>query len=397
MLLPVADALARVLRLVEPVGTEEIPLAEATGRVLAADAVAARSQPPFPASAMDGYAVRAADAGVGARLIVTGEAAAGNGHGDHVGPGEAVRIFTGAPVPEGADTILIQENAIGENGTIEVAQAPAPWEHIRPAGMDFAEGFRLAAPRRLSGRECALLAAMNVARLTVRCRPMVALIPTGNELVEPGQTPGPNQIVSSNDIGLAAMLAAAGAKPKRCPIARDSHDSLLAALEPARGADFIVTLGGASVGDHDLVAQVFGEAGLETDFYKIAMRPGKPLMAGKFGGKVMLGLPGNPVSAMVCGEVFLKPAIDAALGLPAGPRTTRAAFLSHDLGPNGPREHYMRANLSLAADGLMRCEVAENQDSSLVATLARANALAIRPPDAPAATAGNAIDCIPLD
>jgi len=397
MLLPVADALARVLRLVEPVGTEEIPLAEATGRVLAADAVAARSQPPFPASAMDGYAVRAADAGVGARLTVTGEAAAGNGHGDHVGPGEAVRIFTGAPVPEGADTILIQENAIGENGTIEVAQAPAPWEYIRPAGMDFAEGFRLAAPRRLSGRECALLAAMNVARLTVRRRPVVALIPTGNELVEPGQIPGPNQIVSSNDIGLAAMLAAAGSEPKRCPIARDSRDSLLAALEPARGADFIVTLGGVSVGDHDLVAQVFGEAGLETDFYKIAMRPGKPLMAGKFGGKVMLGLPGNPVSAMVCGEVLLKPAIDAALGLPAGPRTTRAAFLSHDLGPNGPREHYMRANLSLAADGLMRCEVAENQDSSLVATLAWANALAIRPPDAPAATAGSAIDCIPLD
>jgi molybdopterin molybdotransferase len=214
--------------------------------------------------------------------------------------------------------------------------------------------------------------------------------------VAPGQTPGPDQIVSSNDIGLAAVLAAAGAQPLRCPIARDNRDSLLAALEAAREADFIVTLGGASLGDHDLVAQVFGDAGLALDFYQVAMRPGKPVMAGKLGSKVMLGLPGNPVSTMVCGEVFLRPAVDAALGLPTGPRTTRRAFLNHDLPANGPREHYMRATVSPAADGMMRCEVAGNQDSSLLATLARANALAVRPLHAPAAKAGSAIPYIPL-
>jgi molybdopterin molybdotransferase len=396
MLLPVADALARILALVEPMATEEIPLTEAAGRVLAADAVATRNQPPFAASAMDGYAVRAIDAIAGARLRVTGEAAAGSGHGATVGHGEAVRIFTGAPVPDGADAILIQENARREGDTVEVVEAPTAWAYIRPAGMDFAEGFRLTAPRRLTGSETALLAAMNVPRLTVRRRPVVALIPTGDELVAPGQTPGPDQIVSSNDIGLAAVLAAAGAQPLRCPIARDNRDSLLAALEAARAADFIVTLGGASLGDHDLVAQVFGDAGLALDFYQIAMRPGKPLMAGKLDGKVMLGLPGNPVSTMVCGEVFLRPAIDAALGLPAGPRETRLAFLNHDLPTNGPREHYMRAIVNPAADGMMRCEVAGNQDSSLLATLARATALAVRPPHAPAAKAGSAISYIPL-
>jgi len=399
MLLPVTDALARILTLVEPTGTEEVALAQAAGRVLAADAVATRNQPPFAASAMDGYAVRAADAIVGARLHLTGEAAAGSGHGGSVGPGQAIRIFTGAPVPDGADAILIQENARREGDpvdVVEVVEAPTAWAYIRPAGMDFAEGFRLAAPRRLTGPETALLASMNVARLTVRRRPVVALIPTGDELVAPGETPGPDQIVSSNDIGLAAMLTAVGAQPLRCPIARDNRDSLLAALEAAREADFIVTLGGASVGDHDLVAQVFGDAGLTLDFYQIAMRPGKPLMAGKLGSQVMLGLPGNPVSAMVCAEIFLRPAIDAALGLPAGPRETRPAFLNHDLPANGPREHYMRATVSLAADGMMRCEVAGNQDSSLLATLARANALAVRRPHAPAAKAGSAIPYIPL-
>jgi molybdopterin molybdotransferase len=262
--------------------------------------------------------------------------------------------------------------------------------------MDCNKGFILSAPRRLSGRDTALLASMNVPDITVRRRPVVALIPTGDELVDPGQTPDPDQIVSSNDIGLAVMMAAAGAQPLRCPIARDNRSSLLAALEAAHDADFIVTLGGASVGDHDLVAEVFGDAGLEMDFYKIAMRPGKPLMAGKIDNKVMLGLPGNPVSAMVCGEVFLRPAIDAALGLPSGPRATRLAFLDHGLPANGPREHYMRATVSPAANGTMRCQTANNQDSSLLATQAHSNALAIRPPHAPAAEPGSAISYILL-
>ena len=397
MLLPVADALARILRLVSPMGTEDVPLAQATGRVLRVDAVAARSQPPFTASAMDGYAVRAGDAVAGAKLTLIGTAAAGDGFDGKIGPGQTVRIFTGAPVPEGADGILIQENAKADGDTVEVRESVDPWAYIRPEAMDFAEGFCLAAPRRLTGRECALIAAMNLPQVTVSRRPVVALIPTGDELVRPGETPGPNQIVSSNDIGLGAMLRAAGAEPLPCPIARDNRDSLLAALEAAKDADFIITLGGASVGDHDLVHQVFGDAGLMTDFYKIAMRPGKPLMAGKIGGRVMLGLPGNPVSAMVCGEVFLRPAIDAALGLVAGPRATRPAFTSNDLPANGPRAHYMRAILSMAADGSMRAEVAENQDSSLVTTLARANGLVVRDPHAPALPAGSRVAYIPLD
>jgi molybdopterin molybdotransferase len=263
--------------------------------------------------------------------------------------------------------------------------------------MDFARGFRVMAPRRLTGRDCALLAAMNVPRLTVRRRPVVALIPTGDELVEPGQTPGPHQIVSSNDIGLAAMLRTAGAEPRRCPIARDNRPSLLAALEAARGADFIVTLGGASVGDHDLVAKILGEAGLELVFYKINMRPGKPLMAGRLGVQVMLGLPGNPVSAMVCGEIFLRPAINAALGLPSGPRATQTALLASPLGPNGPRQHYMRATVAPDADGRLRCNAAPDQDSSLVATFARANALVVRPPSAPAAQADTPVPVILLE
>ena len=397
MLLPVSDALARILRLVTPMRTEDVALDQAAGRVLRADAVAARNQPPFAASAMDGYAVRAGDAVVGAKLALIGISAAGEGFDGKLGPGQAVRIFTGAPVPEGADGILIQENAESADGMVEVRERVEPWAYIRPKAMDFAEGFQLTAPRRLTGRECALIAAMNLARVTVSRRPVVALIPTGDELIRPGETPGPDQIVSTNDIGLGAMLRAAGAEPLPCPIARDNRDSLLAALEAAKDADFIVTLGGASVGDHDLVAEVFGDAGLETDFYKIAMRPGKPLMAGKIGGRVMLGLPGNPVSAMVCGEVFLKPALDAALGLPAGPRETRPAFTSHDLPANGPRAHYMRAMLSMAIDGTMRAEVAENQDSSLVTTLARANGLVVRAPHAPALPAGSQVAYIPLD
>ena len=391
-MIPVSEALDRLFALVRPVGSETVPLAQAGGRVLVADAVARRTQPPFAASAMDGYAVRAAEAAVGATLPVIGEAAAGRRFSGALPAGAAVRIFTGAPVPEGADAILIQEDARREGERITVAEAPKPGEHVRPAGGDFAEGDRLAAPRRLTPRDVALLAAMNLPEVTVSRRPRVALIATGDELVLPGETPGPDQIVSSNNFGLAAMLDAIGADPVLCPIARDSRDSLMAALEPARDADFIVTLGGASVGEHDLVASVFAESGLSLDFWKIRMRPGKPLMAGRLGEAVMIGLPGNPVSAMVCGEVFVRPAIDAALGLPARPRETRPARLAHPMPANGPREHYMRAEV--AADGA--ATVFENQDSSLLATLARANALVVREPDAPALPEGAEVRQIPL-
>ena len=391
-MISVSEALERLFALVEPTLTETVSLADAHGRVLARDAVAQRTQPPFPASAMDGYAVRAAEAVEGRTLDVVGEAAAGHRWTGALPDGAAVRIFTGAPVPEGADAILIQENATRAGDRITVDVAPDPGEYVRPAGGDFHTGETLPAPRRLSARDIALLAAMNIAEVTVHRRPVVALIPTGDELVLPGETPGPDQIVSSNNFGLAAMVSALGAEPRLCPIARDNRDSLVAALDAARDADFIVTLGGASVGDHDLVADVLGEQGLELDFYKIAMRPGKPLMAGRLGAAVMVGLPGNPVSAMVCGEVFLAPVLEAAMGLPATARTTSQARLMHPLGPNGPREHYMRAHVH--ADGT--CEVFENQDSSLVATLARANALVVRPPRAESAAENSYVRFISL-
>lgn len=396
-LLPVAEALRRIMALAEPAGTERVALAEAGGRVLAEDAVAARDQPPFAASAMDGYAVRAAEAGAGARLRLVGAAQAGRRHGAPLGAGEAVRIFTGAPVPEGADAILIQENAEASEGAVTVREAPEPGAWIRPAGGDFRVGDRIAAPRRLTPRDIALIAAMNIAAVTVSRRPVVALMPTGDELVRPGEDPGPDQIVSSNDLGLAAMLARAGAAPRLCPIARDRRESLLAALEAARGADILVTLGGASVGEHDLVAEVLGEAGLALDLWKVAMRPGKPLMAGRIGAMAMLGLPGNPVSAMVCGEIFLRPLVDRAMGLPGGPRARQTARLAAALPENGPREHYMRAVSEPGPDGLPAVRPAVSQDSSLLRTLAEATALIVRAPGAPALPEGALVEIIPLD
>lgn len=391
-MISVAEALERLFALVTPIGPETVPLARAGGRVLAADAIARRTQPPFAASAMDGYAVRASEAVAGTTLAVVGEAAAGRRHAGALPARAAIRIFTGAPVPEGADAILIQEDARREGDSITVAEAPTAGEHIRPAGGDFATGDRVEAPRRLTPRDVALLAAMNLPEVRVSRRPRVALIATGDELVLPGETPGPDQIVSSNNYGLAAMLEAIGAEPVLCPIARDNRASLMAALEPARDADFVVTLGGASVGEHDLVASIFGEAGLALDFWKVRMRPGKPLMAGRLGGAVMLGLPGNPVSAIVCGEIFLRPAVEAAMGLPARPRTTRPARLAHGLGANGPREHYMRA--ATGVDG--RVTVFGNQDSSLLGVLARADALVVRAPGAPMLDGGAEVPAILL-
>ncbi|WP_434220922.1 molybdopterin molybdotransferase MoeA [Paralimibaculum aggregatum] len=398
-MIPVAEALAAVFRLTPRMPAETVPLEAAAGRVLAADALARRDQPPFAASAMDGYAVRAAEAVAGARLTLAGESAAGHRHGGALPAGAAIRIFTGAPVPAGADAILIQEDAEAGAGLVTVREGPAPGAFIRPAGGDFTLGERLAAPLRITPRHVALLAAMNLATLEVARRPRVALIPTGDELVTPGDTPGPDQIVSSNNYGLAAMLAARGAEPLLCPIAADRPESLAASLRVARDADIVVTLGGASVGDHDLVAAVAAEAGLERAFYKIAMRPGKPLIAGRLGDAMLVGLPGNPVSAMICGEVFLVPAIEAAQGLPEQPRARVPARLAHALPANGPREHYMRAVLGRPAPGaaLPEVRVFENQDSSLLATLAQANAVAVRPPHAPALPEGAEIEAIPLD
>jgi molybdopterin molybdotransferase len=389
-LISVEDAHARLMRLFAPLGAETVPLAEAGGRVLAADAVAARDQPPFAASAMDGYAVRLADAGAGSRLRVVGVSSAGGRYEGRVGPGEAVRIFTGAPVPEGADFVVIQEDVAQDSDTVTIREGRDGDPYIRPEGGDFRRGARLAAPRRLKPADLALIAAFNLGRVAVARRPVVALIPTGDELVAPGEAAGPDQIASSNNFGLKAMIEAAGGTARLLPIARDSAESLAAAFALAEGADLVVTLGGASVGDFDLVQATALAEGLELDFYRVAIRPGKPLMAGRLNGTPLVGLPGNPVSAMVCGHVFLRPAIARMLGLPGALDAPLAARLGEDVEANGPRTHYMRARVEAAAEGWC-CTPFARQDSSLVSVLAEANALMVRAPGDPARRAGEPV------
>lgn len=379
----VAEAHARLMCLFGPVGTEEIPLSEAGGRVLAADVVATRDQPPFPASAMDGYAARARDAEPGATLAVVGTAQAGARFAGRVEAGQAVRIFTGAPVPDGADCIVIQEDVDRTGDTISIRPNRDAGPYVRPAGGDFGRGARVAAPRRLRPSDVALLAAMGAGRATVSRRPQVALIATGDELVPAGEPAGPDQISSSNNLGLKALIEAAGGMARLLPIARDTPESLASVLGLAAGVDLIVTLGGASVGDHDLVRATAQSEGLDLDFYKVAMRPGKPLMAGRFRGTPMIGLPGNPVSAMVCGHVFLRPALERMLGLAGEMPVPVPARLGTALGSNGPRTHYMRARIA-ADGGGWRCTPFDRQDSSLLAILAEADALMIRPPHDPA-------------
>jgi molybdopterin molybdotransferase len=328
---------------------------------------------------MDGYAICDADTATGARLRVVGTSAAGSRFQGRVSPGEAVRIFTGAPLPEGADRVLIQEDANVDGGSIVLRDHRDDPAHIRPQGGDFAAGAQVSAPRRLAPADLALLASMNAGRVAVARRPVVALIATGDELVAPGEIPGPDQIVASNAIGLKAMFEDAGAEARILPIARDTAESLGAAFGLARGADLIVTLGGASVGDFDLVQKTALDHGLALDFYRVAMRPGKPLMAGRLFDTPLVGLPGNPVSSMVCGRVFLVPAVERMLGLPGELPATRPALLGTALGPNGPRAHYMRAVAEAGAGG-WRCTPFPRQDSSLLSVLAEANALMVRPP-----------------
>jgi molybdopterin molybdotransferase len=392
-MLSVAEAHARLAALFAPLEAEPAPLASAGGRVLARDVIATRAQPPFAAAAMDGYAMRAADAAPDARLRVIGTAQAGARFDGVIGPGEAVRIFTGAPVPDGADMVLIQEDAERDGDTIVVAADRDPADHVRPAGGDFAPGARVTAPRRLRPADVALIAAMNVDTVWVARRPVVAVIPTGDELAPPGGTPGPDQIVASNSFGLKAMLEAAGADVRLLPIARDTPEDLAAVLALAEGADLVVTLGGASVGDFDLVQKTALAHGLALDFYKVAIRPGKPLMAGRLGDQVLLGLPGNPVSALVCGQIFVLPAVERMLGLDGAQPQPVAARLATDIAANGPRTHYLRAVVAPGSDG-WACTPFARQDSSLLSVLAAANALMVRAPRDPARRVGNAVDFI---
>ncbi len=389
-MIPVAQALDKLLALVDPLETEEVPLRAASGRVLAQDVTATRTQPPFAASSMDGYALRRAEVEPDAMFKVVGEAAAGHRFNGTLRAGQAVRIFTGAPVPDGADFVVIQEDTERRGDLITLGHEIGDKNNIRPAGGDFKQGQRVSAPLPLRPADIALLAAMNIARVPVVRKPVVAILATGDELVQPGEIPGPDQIVASNSYGLAAMVEDLGATARLLPIARDSMSSLRQAFELARGADLIVTIGGASVGDHDLVAPVAAELGMEQSFYKVAMRPGKPLMAGRLGQAAMIGLPGNPVSAMVCGHVFVAPVLRKMLGLPIEADICTAP-LATALPANGPRAHYMRAKLH---DGALTPD--ERQDSSLLSVLAAANALVIRPVGDPARSKGENVSYIPI-
>jgi molybdopterin molybdotransferase len=392
-MITVTEALDRLFTLVSPLDTEDVPLIAAQGRVLARPIVARRDQPPFPASAMDGYAIRAADAKAGTTLTVTGESAAGQRTGATVTPGTAIRIFTGAPVPDGADLVILQEDVIRSGNDIVITEKTdtAIGANIRPTGNDFRAGSTLTAPRRLSPADIALAAAMGHAKVTVTRRPDIALIATGNELVQPGENPGPDQIAASNSYGLHALLSRLGALPRLLPIARDDLDSLAQSFTLAQGADLIVTIGGASVGDHDLVARAAAAAGMQPTFHKVAMRPGKPLMAGRLQGTALLGLPGNPVSAMVCGSIFLSPMVQVLLGHPAAPAPRRSVPLATPLAPNGPREHYLRARRT--PDGVTAFS---RQDSSLLTLLAEADCLIVQPANDPGRATGQMVDIIEL-
>ncbi len=390
-MITVEEAQDLLFGLVSPLEVEFVPLANAAGRVLAQDVAATRNQPPFAASSMDGYAMSRDEVELHAMFKVVGESAAGHGFAGTVGAGQAVRIFTGAPVPDGTDFVVIQENITRRGDVITITDDPGTKSNIRAAGVDFEIGTRIKAPRLLAAQDIALMASMNVPQIPVTRKPVVALISTGDELVMPGETPGPDQIIASNTFGLKAMLEGLGALVRVLPIARDTELSLKTAFELAKGADLIITIGGASVGDHDLVGPVAQDLGMEQSFYKIKMRPGKPLMAGRMGDNVLIGLPGNPVSAMVCGHVFLTPVIRRMLGLKDIVLALQTATLSHPLDANGPRQHYMRARVD---DG--QITVFENQDSSLLTVLAEANALAMRPASDPAYESGQVIRYLPM-
>src|SRR5271167_3714094 len=402
-LISVAEALSRVLAAAdEPLSEERVALEEAFGRTLSRDLIATRTQPPFANSAMDGYALRAADVKEPpASLKLIGESAAGRAFAGAVGAGDAVRIFTGAPIPEGADTIVIQEDARREGEHIVIGVSAKPGDNIRVAGLDFdADETLLSAGTRLGPRAVALAAAANHRSLPVRRRPRVAILATGDELVAPGEPLGPSQIVASNNFFIAGLVQANGGIPIDLGIAIDQPSALAAKILAARAAeaDVLVTLGGASVGDYDLVQKALVDGGMELGFWRIAMRPGKPLMHGRLGAMRVLGLPGNPTSSMVCALLFLRPLLRALHGEPdPGADPSEPGRLSADVPANGARQDYMRASFARGADGLNVATPAKSQDSSLVKTLARAEALIVRPPGAPAAPAGEACRVIRLE
>jgi molybdopterin molybdotransferase len=375
---------------------EQVSVADAVGRVLAEDVAARRTQPPFPVSAMDGYAVRANDvASVPTTLRIVAEIPAGAGFGGRLGAGEAARIFTGAPLPEGADTIVIQEDTERNGNEVEVREGAPLGTYVRRAGLDFAEGdVLLQKGIRLTPRHIGLAAAMNRPWLFVYRRPRVGILSTGDEIVMPGDPIGPHQIVSSNALALCAFVTACGGVPVLVGNAPDDRDALRSIAMAAHGTDLFVTTGGMSVGEHDLVRDVLSEDGLAIDFWSIAMRPGKPLMVGRYKGVPMLGLPGNPVSTLVCSLLFLRPAMEKLSGLPQEPSEPQMMRLGVDLKKNDRRQDYLRAQFILASDGVLDVVPFQAQDSSMMRPLAASDCLVIRAPHAPPAKTGGMVPII---
>ncbi|WP_419319952.1 gephyrin-like molybdotransferase Glp [Caulobacter sp. ErkDOM-E] len=394
--LTVQEARARMLADAMPLGAETVAIGEALGRVLARSIDATRDQPPFAASAMDGWAIRRADLAPDAVFRVAGESAAGKAYAGVVTQGEAVRIFTGAPVPAGADLVIIQEEARRDGDTVRFAPDDDPRSNIRPAGGDFRSGDRLLeAGVRLDPWRLSLVAAAGRATLEVARRPRVAILATGDELVQPGGDPAADQIFESGSIALAALVETWGGSATRLTAAADNAEAIAASVAGIE-ADLIVTVGGASVGDHDLVKPAMDRLGLALRVETIAIRPGKPTWFGTLGdGRRVLGLPGNPASALVCAELFLRPLLAALTGRDPAPAMI-PAHLAAPLGANGPREHWMRASLSIDPQGRAIASAFPDQDSSLVGVFSRADALVRRPVNAAAASAGDIVEVLPL-
>jgi molybdopterin molybdotransferase len=396
MSLPTVEAaLAKMLDLVTPLPTQAVPVAEGDGRWLIQAVTASRDQPPFDASAMDGWAVRAADLESAATtLSIVGESAAGHGSDAVLQPGQTVRISTGAPLPQGSDRVVMQEDAERRGDEVTITTGISASTHVRPRGCDFHDGAVLLVPsERLNPWKLALAASAGAAVLTCGGRPRVAILATGDELVEPGQAAGPDQIYNSGAPSLGAFVARHGGEPARCAAAGDNEAAILDAIGQAR-FDLLVTIGGASVGDHDLVKPALKRQGAVIALEGVAMRPGKPVWFGVLAdGRPVLGLPGNPASALVCAELFLAPLLARLQGGEAENRF-ETAILAADLPANGPRDHYIRARAVAGPTGARLVTPFANQDSSLVTIMAAANALIRRLPHAPAAPAGAVVEVL---
>ena len=373
-MISVTEALEKLFLIAKVTTVETVELKKCLGRVLAKPLESSRSNPPFPSSAMDGYAIHKANLKSGAEFKVIGESAAGHSYPKKINKNEAVRIFTGSRVPDGANLVLMQEDVEADKKFIIVKENFDKKSNIRLEGSDFSKGYKVKTPLILGAKEISLLAAMNFAHLSVRKKPTVAIISTGDELVFPGESPKPDQIIASNAYGIAALCKECGAEPRILPIAQDNLKSIEYIIGLAQDADLIITIGGASVGKYDLINEATNNFGLDKSFHKVAMRPGKPLMAGKINETAFVGLPGNPVSALVCGYVFIRPLIQAMLGLEKKSAPRLIAPCGTSLPRNGPREHYMRA--VLLPNGYL--EPVENQDSARLALLCDSDALLIR-------------------